>query len=319
MGNYLVRRLILFVPTVIGVSIIIFTLMRVVPGDPAMMVLTGGEGSGVFTQEELDRMRRNLGLDRPLHVQYGEWIWGFVRGDWGTSVRYQVQVFKEVMRRLPLTLELTLLAIVTAVAIGLPVGLISGIRQETWADYLGRVFAIVGLAMPTFWLGILAVLVMMMWFNWLPPLGYASLYDDPSKNLQQIIVPALILGYHLSAYVARMTRAQMLEVMRQDYIRTAHAKGLAEGVVVVRHALKNALIPVVTLTGVYVGTLLGGSVAIELIFSLPGIGRLMLDALNFRDLPLIQATIMVFAIGFLLVNLLVDLLYGWLDPRIHYE
>ncbi|MDP2950355.1 MAG: ABC transporter permease [Chloroflexota bacterium] len=318
MSGYVVRRLLLYVPTLIGVSIIIFVIMRVIPGDPAVMVLSGPGGEAVYTQEDLVRMHRILGLDRPLVVQYADWMWGFVRGDWGISLRYNADVFEEVRRRLPVTAELAMLGMFIAVAIGLPVGLISAMRQETWADYVGRVFTIVGLAMPTFWLGMLVVVALSTWFNWLPPLGYAKLHNEPWGNLQQMSFPALVLGYHMAAYIARMVRAQMLEVLRQDYIRTAHAKGLRERVVVVRHALKNALLPVITLAGVLVGGLLSGAVVIELIFSLPGIGRLLLDGLRTRDFPVVQALVLVFATIFLMVNLLVDLLYGWLDPRIHY-
>jgi peptide/nickel transport system permease protein len=307
------------VPTLLGVTLAIFVIMRVVPGDPAMVILGGGEGStGGYTQFDLQRVREQIGLDRPVPVQYVDWLWHAIHLDFGTSLRYSSPVSDEIIHRFPLTLELTGLALAIGLAIGLPIGMISATNQNTNIDYTGRVLTSIGLAVPNFWAGTLMILFLSRLFGWVPPLGYVSIAEDPAGHLQQIIPPALVLGYGFAAYVARMSRAQVLEVLREDFVRTARAKGLRANTVLVRHALKNALLPVVTLSGLHVGVLLGGVVTIELIFSLPGLGRLLLDALTYRDYPLIQALVFLLAVEFLAVNLFVDLLYSWLDPRIRY-
>jgi len=223
-----------------------------------------------------------------------------------------------VLKRLPVTIELAVLSLIIALIVGLPIGLVSGLRQNTWTDHQGRLFSVIGLAVPNFWLGTLLILALSQWFNWVPPLGYVNIATDPWKHLQQIGLPAIVLGYSYAAFVVRMSRAQVLEVLRQDYIRTAYSKGLRDRQVMTRHALRNALLPVVTLSGLHLGALLGGAVTIELIFSLPGLGRLLLEAISFRDYSTIQALVLLIATIFLTVNLAVDLLLAWLDPRIRY-
>lgn len=319
MTEYLARRLILYLPTLIGVSIVIFTIMRVIPGDPALIILGGGgEGVSNVTEADLQRVREHLGLDKPLPVQYVDWVTAAARLDFGTSLRYGSSVGDEVLKRIPVTIELAVLSLIIALLVGLPIGLVSGLRQNTWTDHQGRLFSVIGLAVPNFWLGTLLILALSQWFNWVPPLGYVNLATDPWKHLQQIGLPALVLGYSYAAFVVRMSRAQVLEVLRQDYIRTAYSKGLRDRQVMTRHALRNALLPVVTLSGLHLGALLGGAVTIELIFSLPGLGRLLLEAIAFRDYATIQALVLLIATIFLTVNLAVDLLLAWLDPRIRY-
>ena len=269
--------------------------------------------------EELERVRRRLGLNDPIHIQYVKWIVSAVQLDFGDSFFTNRPIWEEVRPRLPLTFQFALMAIFLAIAFAVPMGVLSATRQDTWMDYSLRIFAIIGLAMPTFWVGALLLLALSLWFNWFPPLGYTAPWVDLKTNFIQLIFPAVALAYSTNAVAARMTRSQMLEVLREDYVRTAMAKGPRERVVVTRHALKNAALPVLTLFGVQFGFLLGGSVVIESVFSLPGIGRLLIFAINTRDFPMVQFLVMFIATIFLSVNLVVDLLYGWLDPRIRYE
>lgn len=320
MRRYIAKRLLAMAPIALGVSLIIFTLMRVLPGDIALIILAGegSEGSSV-KPEEVAALRESLGLDRPLAEQYATWIWGLVRLDAGKSLWHNRSVFEEIGKRLPLSLELALLSAIVSLAIAIPIGTISAMRQDAWVDYVFRIIAIGGISMPTFWAGTLIMLALVIFFGWMPPLGFTGPFQDPLKNLQQLIWPALALGYYFSAVVSRMTRSCMLEVLRQDYIRTAWSKGLRERIVIVRHALKNALLPVVTIVGVQVGHLIGGTVVMEQIFVLPGMGNALLDAISRRDYPVVQTIIVLMALMFLVVNLVVDLLYGWLDPRIRYE
>lgn len=319
MTEYLARRLLLYVPTLLGVSLVIFMVMRVIPGDPALIILGGsGEGVSKVTDEDLERVRSHLGLDKPLAFQYVDWITAAARFDFGTSLRYNTSVTEEVLKRMPVTIELSVISVIIALLVGLPIGLLSGLRQNTWTDHQARLFSVVGLAVPNFWLATLLILALSQLFNWVPPLGYVNLTTDPWKHLQQIGFPALVLGYSYGAFVIRMSRAQVLEVLRQDYIRTAYSKGLRDRQVMAVHALRNAMLPVITLSGLHLGALLGGSVTIELIFSLPGLGRLLLEAISFRDYATIQALVLLIAAIFLTVNLLVDLLLAWIDPRIRY-
>ncbi len=318
MTEYVLRRLLLFVPTLVGVSLTIFVIMRVIPGDPALIILGGGAGATSFTEADLQRLHQQLGLDKPLPVQYLDWIAAAARFDFGTSLRYNTPVVDEIAKRLPVTIELSIVSTLIALIAGIPLGLLAGLRQNTWVDHNTRLLAVIGLAMPSFWAGTLLILILSAWFNWVPPLGYVPITADPWKHLQQMGPPSLVLGYSFAAFVARITRAQVLEVLRQDYIRTAYSKGLREQEVARRHALKNALLPVVTLSGLHLGALLGGSVTIELIFSLPGVGRLLIDALGYRDYSTIQALVLLIAAIFLSVNLLVDIALAWVDPRIRY-
>jgi peptide/nickel transport system permease protein len=319
MGRYILNRLILYVPTLIGVSLVIFVIMRVLPGDPAAIILGSSDAGAGASRIEVEKLRAQLGLDKPWPIQYLDWVGGIVRLDFGQSLRYGSPVSVEIAKRIPVTAELAFVALALGTLGGLPLGVIAAVRHNTWVDNLGRIIAVLGLAVPNFWAGTLLILMLSLWFNWVPPLGYAELMADPWKHAQQMLPPALVLGYGLAAYIARMTRAQMLEVVRGDYVRTAYAKGLGTPVVVRRHALRNALVPVVTLSGLQLGALLGGTVTIELIFSVPGLGRLLLDALSFRDYPTIQAVVLLIATGFLTVNLAVDVIYSWIDPRIRYS
>ncbi len=319
MQAYIVRRLLLFVPVLLLVSLIIFTMMRVAPGDVAILVVAGPEGEGKYSPEDLENVRRQLGLDKPLVQQYVDWITGLARLDAGTSLYKKVPVMEEIGRRLPLTLELAVLTLFVSLALALPMGIVSALRQNTWLDYLIRVVSIGGITMPSFWVGSLIILFLVMAFRWLPPMEYVPLTQDPGANLLQMAFPALAMGYFYAAVVSRMTRSTMLEVLRQDYVRTAWAKGLSERLVVMRHALKNALLPVITISGFQFGTLLGGTVIMEFLFALPGIGSGLIDGITFRDYPMVQTIILLIAIFFSLVNLGVDLVYGLVDPRIRYR
>jgi peptide/nickel transport system permease protein len=269
--------------------------------------------------KDADEMRARLGLDRPIYVQYLDWIGGVVQGDLGTSLRNKTPVAEELLGRMPVTAELGVMAMLFGLTIAIPVGVIAAVRQDTWSDYIVRSTAIGFLAIPSFWLGTLVITMPSVWWGWTPPLRYTSFLADPLKNLGHVIVPAVILGLALSGSLMRLTRAQMLEVLRQDYVRTASAKGLSERAVVVRHALKNAFIPVVTLLGLQVSILIGGTVVLESVFVLPGMGRYLLEAVQYRDYPVIQGLNLIFATVIIMANLLVDLLYGWLDPRVRYQ
>ena len=317
MRQYALKRIALIIPTVLLVSIIVFTVMRLLPGDPALVILSEGDAS--FTLEELEDLRRQLGTDRPIVVQYVDWIGGLLQGDLGTSIwRSGQPVTKLVGDRIFRTLELAVLAILIAVAFAVPLGVISAIKPDSLVDYFSRIIALVGISIPTFFAGLLVVLVLSRGFGWLPPLGYADLWDNPWKNIQQMFLPALALGFYDMAFIARVTRSSMMEIIREDYMRTARAKGLAERIVLVRHGLKNAVLPILTISGWQFGRLFGGTVIIESIFKVPGIGTLLIETVFQRDFPTIQAIIIVIAVSIVIINLLVDLLYGLLDPRIRY-
>jgi peptide/nickel transport system permease protein len=296
-----------------------FLLLRIIPGDPALVKLAGETGDSSFTQAELHDLQVKLGTDRPLYVQYGKWVWGMLRLDFGQSMFFEEPVAEDLAAKFPITLELTVLAMLIATIIAVPLGLVSAIKQDTPADYIARIISITGVALPNFWVGILIVYFLVLFFAWMPPLGYANLWDDPATNLQQFIFPALALGFFEMAFTARVTRSSMLEVYREDYTRTARGKGLAERVVIVRHALKNALLPVVTVTGFQLGRLLAGTVVIENIFMVPGMGKLLLDSVFHRDYTEVQAIVVLITVSVLILNLLLDVIYGWLNPRIRYS
>ena len=320
MWQYATRRVALFIPTILLATMMVFALFWIVPGDAAMMILTGEDGEGGrVTTEELENLRADLGLDRPIYVQYADWLWNIMNGDFGTSLWYRSPVIDELKERFPVTLELAVLAMVMAFVAAVPLGIISAVKQDTKIDYVSRIFALIGIAMPTFWIGILMVYGLAYFFGWLPPLGYASLWGDPGTNIQQLFFPALALAFHDMAFTARVTRSTMLEVLREDYMRTARSKGLRELTVVGRHALKNALLPVITISGYQFGRLLGGVIIIESIFTVPGVGRFLVDAIIHRDFIVLQGIILATAAVVLLVNLVIDLLYGVLDPRIRYS
>jgi peptide/nickel transport system permease protein len=315
MHKYVIRRLLLSVPVLLLSSLIVFGLMRVMPGD-ALTALMGESGN--VGAKDLERLRKDLGLDRAYHEQYAIWVWQMVSLNPGYSIFTNEPIPVALKKAIPVTLELATLAIILGLTIAIPVGVLSATRQDTAPDYVGRVVAVSGLSMPEFWLGTLVITFAAIWFNWIPPIGYVSLWDSPWRNLQQFLIPAAILGFRLSAATMRMTRSTVLEVLREDYVRTAWAKGLAGKIVVYKHALKNALIPVVTIVGGQLGTLLAGTVVIETIFALPGMGRLTVEAILYRDYPIVQTNVMLVAATLVTLNLIVDLTYAWLDPRIRY-
>ena len=321
MHRYLVRRILFGLLTAALVSLLIFALMRIAPGDVAQSIAAqqaGGE-EGTVSEEELEQIREAIGLNRPLHIQYLSWMGGFVRGDWGDSLFTKRPVFTEFKKKAIVTLEMVLLSQIVAIGIGLPAGILMALKQDTAVDYVVRILSLAGLSIPSFWSAILFLVAGAYFFRWNPPLGYIEFIDDPIGNLSQFIWPALMIGYISAATKARMMRSTMLEVLRQDYIRTAHAKGLRAVIITSRHALKNAMIPVVTVIGITTALSLGGSVVMERVFVLPGVGNYIVDGMLQRDYPVVQSMVLVFAAAVIVVNLLVDLSYGWLDPRVRYQ
>jgi peptide/nickel transport system permease protein len=319
MRKYVIRRLLLFIPSLLGASLLIFVLMRLVPGDIAeIMVYQAGAESSTVQHQQVQEIRAELGLDRPIVVQYAIWLGNALRGDFGQSYIQKRPVVEIVRERFPRSLELAVLTLVVAVVWAVPLGVISAVRQNTWADYVVRVVAISGLSLPIFFTGVLILWALVRFFRWLPPLEFVSLFEDPAENLKQMMWPTLAQAYYISAPIMRLTRSQMLEVVRQDYVRTAFAKGLSDRAVVYRHALSNSLLPVVTFVGWWGGRLLGGIVIMEIIFAVPGMGTALVQAVSNRDYPTVQAIVFVMALIFLILNLLVDMVYGWLDPRIRY-
>ena len=316
MYKYVLRRVLLAVPVLVLSSLIVFGLMRVMPGDAltALMAESGNVG-----EKELQKLRKDLGLDLPYYKQYLVWVWQMVSFSPGDSIFTNEPIPVALKKAIPVTLELAILAMVLGLVIAIPIGVLSATHQDRLSDYVGRVVAVSGLSMPEFWLGTLVITFAAIWFHWMPPLGYVSFWESPWKNLQQFLVPAAILGFRLSAATMRMTRSTVLEVLREDYVRTAWAKGLAGKIVVYKHALKNALIPVVTIVGGQLGVLLAGTVVVETIFALPGMGRLTVEAILYRDYPVVQTNVMLVAGTLVTLNLLVDMTYAWLDPRIRYQ
>ncbi len=314
MSHYIIRRILLMIPTFFLISIAVAGLLRMLPGDIVTMMY-GDLGYAASA----DELRDKLGINDPFHVQYLQWMGGILTGDFGSSLWSQRPVLTDISWRMPLTVELALLSLLINLAIGVPIGILSAIRQDTWVDHVSRSLAILAIAAPMFWVGTLVVSLPAVWWGWAPPTEYKTLTDDPIGNLKVLIIPALILGFYFQGRTVRLLRAMMLEVTRQDYIRTAWAKGLPEGVIVRRHALKNAMIPVLTLIALEIPFLLGGTVVIEQIFSLPGMGRFVLDLLDTRDFVPIQSIIILMAGVVMVLNLLVDLSYAWLDPRIRYQ
>ena len=321
MRAYIIRRLLLIIPTLLILSILVFLSVRFIPGDVIdVMIEKLGLSSAVGASFDREALEHKLGLDVPVHVQYARWIGGILlHGSLGESLMGRGAVEEKIIDRLPVTIELGLLAIIIGLVIALPVGIYSAMRQDTAADYVGRSIAIIGLATPNFWLGIMVMIYPAIWWGWSPPLELVSFTEDPLGNLWGFFIPSLILGTASAAATMRMTRTMMLEVLRQDYIRTAWSKGLRERVVVMRHAVKNALIPVVTLIGLQLPILVGGSVIMENIFNLPGLGRLMVNALNDRDYPMVSGINLVFATMVVGINLIIDLIYPYLDPRVRYS
>ena len=315
MRYYILRRVLLAILVLWLVHLLVFSMVRAFPGDVVMMRLAQ---DATMTKESYERARQELGIDRPFFVQYGETMGDLFRGDLGDSLLSGRPVKDELGDRVWLTLHLAILSLIIALVIAIPIGILSAIRQDTPADYGGRLFSILGLSLPDFWTGVVAILVLSLWFHWLPPRGFEEIWVDPIKVFQQLGIPALIIGFRFSAIIMRMTRSSMLEVLREDYIRTAWSKGLSEQRIIIGHALKNSFIPVITLVGQQFSILLGGTVIIETIFLLPGVGNMTLDAVIFRDYTLVQGAVIFFGGIMVVMNLLVDISYAWFDPRIRY-
>lgn len=319
MQQYIIKRVLLLIPTLIIVTVIVFAVIRVIPGDPALLVLVGATGEGTFTEEQLVEMQRRLGTDKPVYEQYGKWMGGLARGDLGTSIFYERPVLDQLGPTIPVTLELALLGMLLSFLVAVPLGVLAAVKQDTIFDHIAAIISFTGIGIPTFVVGVVAIYLLVTVFGWLPPLGYADLWNDPLKNLQQMIFPALALAYYNMGFTTRVTRSSMLEVLREDYIRTARSKGLTERTVIFLHGFKNACLPVLTVSGWQLARLMGGTVIIESIFLMPGMGRLLVESIFQRDYPLIQVEVLVIASLILVVNLLVDVSYGFLDPKVRYS
>ncbi len=314
MRQFAIRRLLLIVPTLLLVKMVTFSLVRLLPGDVITLMLQEQQYA-----KDIEELRHKLGLDVPIHEQYVKWIWGIVRGDFGVSLWTERSMWEEFKHRIPVSFELGLLTMMLSMTISIIIGVIAALRQDTFWDYFLRVYAIGTASIPAFWLATIIIVLPSIYFKWTPPLEWVPFTQDPLRNLQMIAIPCLMVGLNGSAGMIRMVRAMLLEVLRQDYIRTAWAKGLSQNAVIYRHALKNALIPVITMFGGILPGLIGGSVIVEQIFGLPGMGRFMLQAVTQRDYPMLQLINLFFATIILFSNLVVDLAYGWLDPRIRYR
>jgi peptide/nickel transport system permease protein len=317
MWTYLLKRFALMFPTLLGVAIVIFFLIRIIPGDVVELRMAGDRGA--VSEEALQKERARFGLDKPAWQQFATWMTGLVRLDFGTSMWTGAPIWEEIKLRFALSAQVAVMATVVAVVLAIPLGVISAIKQDTWVDYGVRLFSIAGLATPSFWLGIVFILLMLIIFKWLPPMVYTPFWVNPWQNMLQLIWPALAVGYRYSAVATRMTRSAMLEVLREDYIRTARAKGLWQKLILSRHALKNAMLPVLTVVGLEFAFLLGGLVVTEQVFNLNGLGLLFVQAVAHRDYTLIQALVMLISGFFIVVNFAMDVMYAWLDPRIRYR
>ncbi len=319
MTNYIFNRLMIAVPTIIGITILIFLAMRVLPGDPLAIIMSESTGSYVLDAEELAAARASLGLDKPLYVQYLSWMGEVVRGDLGSSFWTKEPISALILRRGPITMQIALMAVFFSWLIGVPLGMLSAMWRNTPFDYVARLGITLFIAVPSFWIGLLIVLFTVLVFTWRPPLTIVQLWEDPITNLSMTVLPAFALGLGLAAGQARMTRSSALEVLYEDYIRTARAKGLQNQAVIWRHAFRNAVLPVITTSGLALGGLLGGAVSVERAFGVPGLGSLLVQALADRDWMMIQNLVLLYGVIFAVINLLVDLSYAWLDPRIRYD
>lgn len=313
---YTLKRLLLTIPTLIGVAVLVFFMLRIVPGDIVEVKLRGDGGN--VTQEVVEQERKRLGLDRPLLVQFGDYMWGLARGDLGISMWTERPVIEEILIRLELSLEVAILATIFATLISIPLGTAAALFRNTWIDYVVRIITIGGLSIPSFWFGMIIIVSLLTFFNWLPPITFTPIYVDPVANLSQLIWPALAVGYRYCAVTARMIRSSLLEVLAEDYIRTARAKGVYEKLVVSRHALRNALLPAITVMGLEFAFLIGGLVVTEQVFNLNGIGQLFVQSVSRNDFMLIQGMVIMIAGFYVIINLVVDLLYAVFDPRIRY-
>jgi peptide/nickel transport system permease protein len=316
MGAYLIKRFFLMFPTLLGVALVTFLLIRVIPGDVVELRYSGDRGA--VSQEVIDKERARMGLDQPVWKQLATWLVGLAKLDFGTSMWTGAPIWEEIKLRFALSLQVAVMATIIAVLLALPLGVLAALKQDTWIDYAVRIFSIAGLAVPSFWLGIMFILMLLVVFQWLPPMVYTPFWVDPWANLSQLIWPALAVGYRYSAVSTRMTRSAMLEVLREDYIRTAKAKGLWQSLVLRRHALKNAMLPVMTVIGVEFAFLIGGLVVTEQVFNLNGLGMLFVQAVAHRDYTLLQALVMLVAGIFIFMNFLLDVAFAWLDPRVRY-
>lgn len=321
MRAYIIRRLLLMIPTLLIVTIIVFLTVRLIPGNIVDIMVSemGFTAGNVGVELTKENLRHMLGLDVPVYTQYLSWLGGIFHGDLGISLWRRTDVTAELGAAMPVSLELGILALITAILFAVPVGVYSAMRQDTAGDYIGRTISILAISLPSFWLATIVIVYGSIYLNWLPAVGYVPFFRDPLGSLGQFIVPAVILGTVLSGNTMRMARTMMLEILRQDYIRTAWSKGLTERTVIIRHALKNSLIPVVTMIGLLVPVVIGGSAVIEQIFALPGLGRLLLQSINTRDYPVISGINLVLATVILIMNLIIDVSYAWLDPRIKYQ
>ena len=317
MPRYILQRLLLMIPTLFGVAILVFLMLRLMGGDPVEVMLRG-EGANV-SQEIIEAERIRLGLDQPMVVQFGKWIGGMLTGDFGVSMWTGNPVSAEIASRLELSIQVALMATCLAVLIAIPLGTLSALYKNTWIDHAIRIFSIAGLAVPSFWLGMIIILLLLSFFHWHPPVAFTPFFENPRHNLAQLIWPALAVGYRYSAVATRMMRSTLLEVLQEDYIRTARAKGVYERLVVVRHALANAMLPVVTVIGLEFAFLIGGLVVTEQVFNLNGLGKLFVQAVARSDFTMVQSLVLLVAVFFIVVNFVIDLLYAWLDPRIRYR
>jgi peptide/nickel transport system permease protein len=319
MLKYILRRLLISIPTLIGITILIFIAMRVLPGDPLALIVTEGQGTYVLSDEELQQARASLGLDKPYYIQYLEWIRDILSGELGNSFWTKEPISLLIARRGPITAQMALMAVVFSWLVGVPIGLLSAVSRNSILDYLSRLGITIFIAVPSFWIGLLIVLTTVLVFSWRPPLTIIYFTEDPIGNLSMTVLPALALGLGLSAGMARMARSAALEILYEDYIRTGRAKGLSEKMLVWGHVLKNALLPVITTSGLALGGLLGGAVAVEKAFAVPGLGSLLVQALSTRDWSMIQNLVFLYGLIYVIINLIVDISYAWVDPRIRYQ
>jgi peptide/nickel transport system permease protein len=318
MQQYILRRLLLAVPTLFGVTVLIFIAMRIIPGDPLEHIYSEAGGIYILTDYELKEARASLGMDRPLSIQYLSWIGDVARGDMGKSFWTDTPIRRVIERRGPITLQIAIMSVVFSWIVGLPIGMIGAMWRNSLRDYTSRFIVTLFLAIPSFWLGLVVILVAVFYFSWRPPLEIVYIWDDPVANISLTVGPALAMGLGLAALIARMSRATLLEVFREDYVRTARAKGLGERAVVWRHVLRNALLPVITVSGIQLASLIGGSVAVERAFGVPGLGKALVQAITERDWMIIQNLVLMYGVFFVFINLFIDLLYGWIEPRIRY-
>jgi len=317
--RYTIHRVLLMIPTLLGVAVMVFFMLRLMPGDPVATMLLGDAGGASISKEVIDAERARLGLDQPMYTQFFKWFWGVLHGDFGYSMWTGRSIAYEISIRLELSLQVAVMATILAIMLALPLGTLSAIYKDTWIDQSIRMFSIAGLAVPSFWLGMIIILLLLTYFQWIPPLTFTSIWENPWENISQLFWPAVAVGYRYSAVSTRMMRSSILEVLQEDYIRTARAKGVFERLVVTRHAMRNALLPVVTVIGLEFAFLIGGLVVTEQVFNLNGIGKLFVLAVARSDFTMIQALVLLVSVFFVLINFVIDMLYAVLDPRIRYR